>query len=157
MPAGTPAHPARLPALAACAALWLGACGGADSPESQVRAVIVEAERAAEDRDASALFDLIAADYRDGRGNGVEEIRRYVRGYLIAHQSIHMLTRVDEVEMQATGLARVRATVGMLGREAVPESSWYLAAVIYEFDITLAREDGEWPIIRADWRQAGVN
>ena len=119
--------------------------------------MIVEAERAAEDRDASALFDLIAADYRDGRGNGVEEIRRYVRGYLIAHQSIHMLSPVDEVEMQATGLPRVRATVGMLGREAAPESSWDLAADIYEFDITLAREDGEWRIIRADWRQAGVN
>lgn len=150
-----PASPARFVALAACAAIWLGACGGDDLPETQVRAVIAEAERAAEARDASALFDLIALDYRDGRGNGVEEIRRYVRGYLIAHQSIHMLTRVAEVELPATNLARVRATVGMLGREAGPEPSWDLAADIYEFDITLAREDGDWRVTRADWRRAG--
>jgi len=136
--------------------MWLGACGGDDLPEAQVRAVIAEAERAAEDRDASALFELIAPGYRDGRGNGVEEIKRYVRGYLIAHQSIRMLTRVEEVELPASDLARVRATVGMLGRETESQSSWDLAAEVYEFDITLAREGGEWRVTRADWRRAGV-
>lgn len=136
--------------------MWLGACGGDDSPEAQVRAVIAEAQRAAEDRDASALFDLIAPGYHDGRGNGAEEIRRYVRGYLIAHQSIHMLTRVEEVELPASDLARVRATVGMLGRETESQSSWDLAAEVYEFDITLAREDGKWRVTRADWRRAGA-
>jgi len=35
-----PAKTSRFAALAACAALWLGACGGDDSPEAQVRAVI---------------------------------------------------------------------------------------------------------------------
>lgn len=153
---GTPAGFVRFAAVATCAVMWLGACGGDESPEAQVRAVIAEAERAAEARNASALFELIAPDYRDDRGNGSEEIKRYVRGYLITHQSIHMLTRVEEVELTASDLARVRATVGMLGREAEPESSWDLAADVYEFDITLAREDGEWRVTRADWRRAGV-
>ena len=140
----------------AAAALSLCACGGGDSPAAQLRAVIAGAERAAEHRVASALFDLIAADYPDGDGNGAEEIKRYVRGYLITHQSIHMLTRVDKVEIKAAGLANVRATVGMLGREAAPESSWDLAADLYEFDLTLAREGGEWRVIRAAWRRAGA-
>jgi hypothetical protein len=136
--------------------LALHGCGREPSPEDEVRAVVAAAGEAAEARDASALFDLIADDYRDDRGNGVEEIKRYVRGYLVAHQSIHLLTRVDEVELLAADLARVRATVGMMGREAEAEPAWDLAAEVYEFDVTLALEDGDWRVTRADWRRGGL-
>ncbi|HSG91512.1 MAG TPA: hypothetical protein VLA56_20005 [Pseudomonadales bacterium] len=119
-----------------------------------MRAVVAEAEAAAEARDASALLDLIADDYRDGRGNGADEIRRYVRGYLVAHQSIHLLVRIEELELKATDLARLRATVAMVGREAEGAAAWDLAADVHEFDVTLAREHGGWHVTRADWRPA---
>lgn len=135
-------------------ALALAACGGDISPEEEVRAVVAEAEMAAEARDTSALFDLVADDYRDGRGNGAAEIRRYVYGYLVAHQSVHLLVRIDELELVATDLARLSATVAMVGREAEGASAWDLAADIHELDVTLAREDGEWRVTRADWRAA---
>ena len=137
-------------------ALAVASCGGDTSPEEQVRAVVAEAEAAAEARDASALLGLIADDYRDGRGNGAEEIRRYVRGYLIAHQSVHLLVRIEEVELQATDVAHLRATVAMVGREAERTAAWDLAADVQEFDVTLAREDGEWRVTRADWGTAFV-
>ena len=135
-------------------ALAVASCGGDTSPEAQVRAVVAEAEAAAEARDASALLDLVADDYRDGRGNGADEIRRYVRGYLVAHQSVHLLVRIEELELKATDLARLRATVAMVGREAEGAAAWDLAADVHEFDVTLAREDGEWRVTRADWRPA---
>ena len=135
-------------------ALVVTSCGGDTSPEAQVRAVVAEAEAAAEARDASALLDLIADDYRDSRGNGADEIRRYVRGYLVAHQSVHLLVRIEELELKATDLARLRATVAMVGREAEGAATWDLAADVHEFDVTLAREDGEWRVTRADWRPA---
>ena len=134
--------------------LAVASCGGDTSPEAQVRAVVAEAEAAAEARDASALLGLIADDYRDGRGNGADEIRRYVRGYLVAHQSIHLLVRIEELELKASDLARLRATVAMVGREAESPAAWDLAADVHEFDVTLAREDGEWRVTRADWRAA---
>jgi len=129
-------------------------CAGKGSPEDEVRAAIGAAEAAAEARDASALLDLVADDYQDSRGNGAEEIRRYVRGYLVAHQSIALLTRIDSIKLPATDLARVRATVGMVGKEAEAAGAWDLAADLYEFDVTLAREDGEWRVTRADWGRA---
>ena len=132
----------------------LAGCGREVSPEDEVRAVVAAAEQAAEARDASALLDLVADDYRDGRGNGAAEIRRYARGYLIAHQSIRLLVRIDQLELVARDLARLEATVGMLGREAEAASAWDLAADVYEFDVTLAREDGDWRVTRADWRPA---
>jgi len=135
-------------------AIALAGCGSDTSPEDAVRAVIDTAEEAAEARDAPALVGLIAPDYGDARGNGAEEIGRYVRGYLLAHQSIRLLTRIESIDFPGTDLARVRATVGMVGREAEAAGAWDLAADVYEFDVTLALEDGEWRGTRADWRRA---
>ena len=131
----------------------LAACGREPSPEDAVRAVVAEAEAAAEARDASALFALVADDYRDGRGNGPDEIRRYVRGFLVMHQSVHLLVRIEEIELMATDLARLRATVAMAGREAETASASGLSADLYEFDVTLAREGGDWKVTRAEWRR----
>jgi ketosteroid isomerase-like protein len=143
------------PTLAAfLLAAALAACGKGPSPEDEIRAVVLEAEQAAEARDAFALRALVADDYRDGRGNGAEDIRRFVHGYLLAHQSVHLLVKIEEIELPASDLARLRATVAMVGKEAEGASAWDLAADVYEFDVNLAREGGEWRVIRADWRPA---
>ena len=93
---------------------------------------------------------MIADDYRDGDGRSADEIRRYLHAYLIAHQSIHLITRIDVIEIKGKDVARVRMSVGMLGRES--DSTWDLAGDIYRFDLRLAREDGEWRVTRAGWR-----
>ena len=147
----------RLPfptAAAISLGLLLAGCGEAGTPEDEIRAVVRGAEEAAEARDAAALLDLVAADYRDGRGYRAEEIRRLVRGYLVTHQSIRLLTRIEEIDIKGTDVARLRVTVGMLGRESGSGSAWDLAADVYEFDLSLAREDGEWLVTRAEWRRA---
>ena len=114
--------------------------------------MIGNAETAAEARDLGALRDLIADDYRDADGRDADEIHRYIHGYLIAHQSIHLITRIDAIEIEGAEVARAQVSVGMLGRES--DSSWDLAADIQRFDLRLAREDGEWRVTRAAW-QAG--
>ncbi|MGH6951359.1 MAG: hypothetical protein ACREH4_10820 [Vitreimonas sp.] len=113
------------------------------------------AEIAAEERDAPALRDFIADDYRDANGREAGDIRAVLHGYLIAHQSIRLITRIDSIEREGTELARAQVTVGMLGREAAADSSWDLAGDIYHFDLRLAREDGEWRVIRAAWQDSG--
>jgi hypothetical protein len=149
----------RAPALVtvlAAGLLALAACSRPDSPEAELRAVIATAKEAAEARDASALFDLIAPDYRDAQGYGADELKRYIRGWLIAHQSVRLLTRVNSLEFPAEDLAQAQVTVAMLGREADAENAWDLAADVYEFDLTLAREGGDWRVTRAAWRRAGT-
>jgi hypothetical protein len=145
--------PRRAVAAAMLAASLTG-CSPSPSPEDEIRKVVAEAERAAEARDAFALRELVANDYRDGRGQDAEDIRRYVHGYLLAHQSVHLLVKVEQIDLPATDLARLRATVAMVGREAEAASAWDLAADVYEFDVTLAREDGDWRVTKADWRPA---
>jgi thioredoxin reductase len=133
----------------------LAACGVRDSPEAQVRAVIAAGETAAEARDLSRLMDLVSAQYRDDEGRDRSELQRYVHGYLIANQSIHLLTRVESVQFPYRDLARVSLTVGTLGRDASDATSLDLAADVERLTIELQLDDGDWKVTRAERADAG--
>lgn len=143
----------RLPLLAAM--LVFAGCGASDSPEQQVRAVLGQMETAAEARDVSELMEHISEDYRDSNGLGPQEAARYVRGYFIANQSIHLLTRIEDITFPMRDEARVKVLVGMVGREAdaANDSSDLgdLAADIYEFKVALRLEDERWKVSFAEW------
>ena len=124
-------------------------CGPSSAPEEQIRALVDEAEAFAEERDASALRGLIADDYADASGRDAADVRNLLHGWLIAHPSVNLLTRIDLIELEGTELARVQVTIGMLGREAESESDWDLAADVERLDIRLARDDGDWRVIAA--------
>lgn len=113
--------------------------------------MIGSAETAAEARDAGALRELVADNYHDGDGRNADEIRAWLHGYLIAHQSIHLITRIDAIEIEGSEVARAQVAVGMLGRES--DSNWDLAADIRHLDLRLAREDDEWRVTRAGWQE----
>lgn len=140
--------------VTASAALLLAACGSPESSEEQVRAVIATAEEAAEARDLSALMDLVSPHYEDEQGRDRAELRRYVHGYLIANQSIHLLTRIDRVEFPYRDMARVELTLGSLGREASAATTLDLAADVERLAIELQLDDGEWKVTRARRRDA---
>lgn len=124
----------------------LAACGDRDSPDQQVRAVIEQIEQAAENRDVGDLKAHLSEDYRDANGMGAEEAARYARGYFIANQAIHLLTRVEELTFPTDGEARAQVVVGMLGRDAAAANQWDLAAELHTFKIALRREDEEWKV-----------
>lgn len=128
-------------------------CGCSDdaSPEQQVRSVIASMEQAAEDRDVGDLMKHVSAAYRDSQGQDRAEASRYARGYFIANQSIHLLTRIESVEFPSPDEARVQMQVGMAGRGGV-QGAGGLSADLYDFDVALVREDGEWKVSFADWR-----
>jgi hypothetical protein len=138
-------------ALAFTTLVLLAGCSDDTSPEQQVRAVIDSMEQAAEDRDVGALTEHLSASYRDANGQDRAEASRYARGYFIANQSVHLLTRIESLEFPAPDEARVRLQVGMAGRGGEPGVG-DLSADLYDFDVALIREDGEWKVSYADWR-----
>jgi hypothetical protein len=129
----------------------LAACADDASPEQQVRAVIESMEVAAEARAVSDLLEHISASYRDAQGQDRAEASRYARGYFIANQSVHLLTRIESLEFPSPDEARVKLQVGMAGRAGEPSSA-SLTADLYDFDLALVREGGEWKVSYADWR-----
>lgn len=128
----------------------LGSCADPQSPEEAVRAVVASMEQAAEARDVGDLVAHVSERYRDGYGQGREEIARYVRGYFIANQSIHLLTRIEALDFPSEQEAHATVRVGMLGRDA-GAAGWDLAVDVYRFRITLLRENGAWKLTYAEW------
>ncbi|HKR33641.1 MAG TPA: hypothetical protein VJT10_02325 [Steroidobacteraceae bacterium] len=134
-----------------CAALLLAGCADDSSPEQQVRSVIESMEVAAEARNVGDLMEHVSANYRDAQGQGRVEASRYARGYFVANQSIHLLTRIERLEFPAPDEARVKLQVGMAGRGG-EQGAAGLSADLYDFDLALVREGGEWKLSYADWR-----
>lgn len=124
----------------------LAACSDADSPEQQVRSVIERMELAAENRDVGDLMEHVSEDYRGAGGMGPEEVARYLRGYFIANQSIHLLTRIEDLTFPTDGEARAQVLVGMVGRDAAATKQWDLAADLHTFKIALRREADDWKV-----------
>jgi hypothetical protein len=150
-PAQRALRPRRiLPWLATC--LLLAGCGTDTTPEQQVRAVIATAQAAAAERNLSGIMDLVSPRYEDGRGGSAVELSRTLRGYFIANQSVHLLTRVESVEFPYKDMARVHLTVGTLGRKASPADTLELAADLQDVHLELRLERGEWKVTRAEWQ-----
>lgn len=138
--------------IAACA---LSACGRAPSPEERIREVIAAAEKGAEARDLSRVMALVSESYADLHGQDKAAIRDLMRAYFLINQSIHLLMRVEDVELPSEHVANAHVTVGMLGRQDAAADDWGLVADVYEFDVRLHNEDGEWRLQSAEWRRAG--
>ena len=132
-------------------AMMAAGCGREESPEMQVRAVISSGEAAAEARDLAGILEHVSPAFSDGNGGGRDELKQYLRGYFVMHQSVHLLTRVESVEFPYRDYARVRIKVGMLGRESAGATSLDLAADVKEIVLELALEDEEWRVVRAAW------
>jgi hypothetical protein len=107
-------------------------------------------ETAAEARDVGDLMEHISASYRDAQGQDRAEASRYARGYFIANQSVHLLTRIESLEFPAPDEARVKLQVGMAGRAGEPGAAG-LTTDLYSFDVALIREGDEWKVSYADW------
>lgn len=138
----------------ALAALLLAACSPEETPESQVRAVISAGEQAAEARDLSDLMALVSPAYGDEQGNGPTDLERYLRGYLVIHQSVHLLVKVGSVTFPFPDMARVDLTLGTLGTGNSAATALDLAGDVYDVHLELMLEDGDWRVSRARWAPA---
>ena len=118
-----------------------------------MRQVVGAAESAAEERDLSAVMDLVADGYSDTQGQDKEAIRSLMRGFFVLNQSVHLLMRIEDLEFPSDEVAEARVTVGMLGRQS--QEDWSFAADVYEFDVRLVHKDDEWRLQSAQWRRPG--
>jgi len=138
-------------ALAMGAALAVAGCGEQETPDTRVRAVIAAGEAAAEARDLSGILEHVAPAFRDAQGGGREELKQYLRGYLVTHPSVHLLTRIDSVEFPYRDLARVKLTLGTLGTGSIEAAGFDLAADVHDVVLELQFEDDAWRVVRATW------
>jgi len=135
--------------FASCLAV---ACGRSSDPVRESLDAMVKAANA---RDAKALFARVAGNFQGADGSGRADaeatVARYFSAYEILNVSIHDV-RIERGE----GAARVRLTAEMSGQPRriggleglVPSSSKY------DFDLRLVSEDGQWRVAWAQWSPA---
>ena len=137
-------------------AMSASACRSAsDSPEAQVRATIGRAETLAEAKDVGGLKHLISDAYHDEPGQDKRAIMGLLFVQFRRHESIHLLTRIDRIDLHEPGQATATVFAAMAGRPIAAASDLpALQADLYRFDLTLADERGTWRVTTSAWRPA---
>ena len=139
-------------AIALIGALLAAGCGGgADTPESELRAWVAAAEEEAEARDRRALIKRVADSYIDGRGNNRDSVDKLFRYYFLRQQSVVLLSNIETIEVFGDTAAEVALTVGMAGSSG----GLNLSADAYRFELELEKREGDWLLIGARYGALG--
>jgi hypothetical protein len=142
---------AALAVLLALAAVGAGGCGSEpQTPEDEVRQLLVELEEAAEAGDVSAVKDHVSASYEDASGHDREALGAFLTFQVLRHGSRHLLVRVRDVALRDDGRATVLLHAGLAGTGGAAA----LSADVYEVEMDLVREDGTWRLVWAAWKRA---
>ena len=137
--------------------LLLTACSDdTGTPEQQIRQLLADVETAVQQRSLDQVKPLVSAEYSDQWNGSRSAALRSLMFYFQGHQSIHLLTRVTEIQLaEDQQQARVIVYVGMAGKP-VDNAQQLLAlnADVYRFDIDLVADGKEWLVSSAQWQPA---
>jgi hypothetical protein len=129
------------------------ACGTVD-PTDAIRARLADAVQAAEARDTGFFRDLLAAGYRDDRGNDRAAAIELVRGFFLVNQKVEIVSRVEEVTLEGADAAHAVVQAGLVGQRSGAAMLGGLHGDLYRFRLELVNESGDWRIIGAQWQRA---
>ncbi len=137
--------------------LLLAACNkDTSSPEEQIRSTILAMESAVEQRSLDSVKERVSTDYKDEWNGNRRAALRSLMFYFQGHQSIHLLTRISDIQIGEDGnSARAIVYVGMAGKP-VEESDKLIDvnADLYRFDVDLIADGNEWLVTSARWQPA---
>ncbi len=128
----------------------------AESPEEEIRRFIDAGVSAAENRSVDELANLMHENYLDQKGYSKKQLGSLLRAYFLRHKNIHLLTKIDTIEILADNQAAVRMHVAMAGSVISDvDALSALRARIYRFELQLVKQD-DWLLRHAVWAPASV-
>ena len=140
---------------ACCLPLLVSCSPAGDSPETQVRTLLKQGEMAAENKETGVLRKMISEKYSDSQGQDKRAIEAILRYYFLRNETIHLLMRIQSVAFPQPAQAQAIVLVAMAGQPiSGAQELERLHADLHRFEITLASENKEWKVIRAEWRRA---
>ncbi len=126
------------------------------SEEDKVKKVIVAVQKAGEEKSVRAILDRISKTYRDSQGYDYEGIKGLLAYYFFRHQKVSVF--IPAIEVQVTeGAAQAKFQAILSGGSKTESVGTLLpeALGVYDFDVSLAKEKGEWKVTSAAWKRAG--
>ncbi len=143
--------------LAACWIFLIASCSkDTGSPEEQIQKLVSNMEAAVEQRSLDSVRELVDDEYRDEWNGSRRAALRALMFYFQGHQSIHLLTRINDIQLNDdASTANVIVYVGMAGKPvAESESLIDLNADLYRFEIKLIADGSDWLVSSATWQRA---
>lgn len=126
-----------------------------DSPQAQLRALIERSEAAAEKKESAVLRQFISERYSDSQGQNKKALEALLRYYFLRHESIHLLTRIQQITFPHSDVAQASVMVAMAAQPILDAGELErLRADLHRFELTFLRENDEWKVVRAEWRRA---
>ncbi len=129
-------------------------CG---APRDPVDAALDALVRAADARDARALFERIAPGFSAADGSGREEARATVEQYFAAYETLDVRLEDISIERGGPDTARVRFRARLSGhpRRIGGLEGLVPSSAAYDFDLRMTNEGGTWKVAWAQWNPAG--
>ena len=126
------------------------------NPEEQLRQIIAEAESSLQARELSDAMGYVHPDYQDKHGRDVRQLRALLAGYFLRHKSIHILSRIEQIDFTEDGGARVVLFAGIAGspQESSPSLDQWRGDLLRLQLSFVQQAEKEWLLRQADWRRA---
>lgn len=137
-----------------CSLLTILIACGSEDPNSELRELIERTEIAAEERETGHFRRLLSDSYIDVRGNDRDRMIDIIRGYFLTHQSLEVVTRIESIVLNGTDAAEVSLLAGLLGQREGASLLGGLDGRLYDVELELVREGGDWQIIGAGWERS---
>lgn len=124
--------------------------------EDRVGKVLNEIQRSAEEKQIRTVLGHLSKSYHDPQGRDYEGIKGLLAYYFFQHQkvSVYLTDRVVTVQ-DASARATFQAVLTGRGPDASAGSVLPEALGVYAFDVTFAKEKGEWKVLSAAWTRTG--
>ena len=134
-------------------------CSAQDhTPEAIIKTFVERTTAAIEERDRSALAELIDENYTDSQGRKKNDLLALAAGYMLRNRSLYCYSIIDSFHLNED--ESISATI-LSAFAARPISDVHLLTEIrsdiYWFEITIVDKDNDWRLIAASWRQALVD
>ncbi len=124
-----------------------------DSPEAQIRALLKNAELAAESGDFRELTKLLTDNFQDSRGRDKQAISKLLRIYFLRNKSIHLITRIQSVDFPAPDHAQVELAIAMTAKPTHEQQGILnINADMHRFNLSIVKQDNkDWQVLYLKW------
>ena len=139
--------------LALATAAGGAACG---QPRDPVLDLVDALRQAAEDRDAQAIADHLADDFKGSGGADRAEATSTLRRYFAGYESVHLAVYDVAVRGRTDDDAEVgfRAEFSGSARRALGLDGFLPPSAAYRFELRVVRKGTAWKVASAEWKPA---
>ena len=128
-----------------------------ETEQDKVNIIVVNIQKAAEERDVKKIVDSISRAYRDQQGNDYASVKNILVGYFLQYPKISIYMLNSEVSVE-NNTAKAIFLVILRGKNEPESTSPALFGELgtYDFELKFAKQGAEWKVISAQWNQSSV-